>query len=73
MPEDSRIPTELYHVEGDPREQRNLAAERPEVAAELKAHLPRLESGWQPGGAQAGMSPEEQAMLEDRLRELGYL
>ena len=73
VPEDSRIPTELYHLGTDPREQRNLGAERPDVAAELKAHLSRLESGWQPGGAQAGMSPEEQAMLEDRLRELGYL
>jgi arylsulfatase A-like enzyme len=73
VPEDARIPTELYHLAEDPLERKNLFPERPEVAEELKAHLARLESGWQPGALQATMSPEEQAILEDRLRELGYL
>jgi len=73
VPEDPRIPTELYHLAVDPEERRNLIAERPDVATELKSHLPRLEAGWEVGGKAAGMSPEEQAMLEDRLRELGYL
>ena len=73
VPEDPRIPTELYHLTEDPLEKENLFSRRRDVAEELKSHLARLESGWQPGAQQATMSPEEQAILEDRLRELGYL
>ena len=73
VPEDPQIPTELYHLTEDPLERQNLFSKRPDVAEELKSQLSRLESGWQPGALQATMSPEEQAILEDRLRELGYL
>lgn len=73
VPDDPRIPTELYHLKEDPLETKNLSAERPEVAAGLKAYLKHLQSDDRPQEPHQGMSPEEQAALEKRLRELGYL
>jgi arylsulfatase A-like enzyme len=73
VPKDARIPTELYHLKTDPFETKNLIADHPEVAADLKAYLPRLESDSVSEGPIAEMSTEEQSLLEQRLRELGYL
>jgi len=72
VPEDPRIPTELYRLEEDPLERKNLAATRPEVVAELKNHLLRLEEEAQPEKSEQG-SPEEEALLKKHLRSLGYL
>ena len=37
----TRFEPELYNVLNDPREERNLAAERPELAKELRASMDR--------------------------------
>ena len=60
---------ELYDLAADPREQRNLAAERPEVARELDAWLAERIANARPLGAAAELSAEERA----RLQALGYV
>jgi arylsulfatase A-like enzyme len=73
VPDDAKVPTELYHLTEDPSELNNLAGERPETVAELKAQLPAIQSAETSRATQAEMSPDEQAILERRLRDLGYL
>lgn len=69
------LPEELYDLEADPGERENLLAARPAVAGELRARLADLvasETQTVPMDA-AAYSAEEQEVLEDRLRDLGYL
>jgi len=73
VPEDPRIRPELYDLKGDPSELKDLFTTRPEVTAELQAHLSRIGGDGWPVEPHAGMTPEEQARVEKRLRELGYL
>jgi len=62
---------ELYDIDADPREQRNLSAERPELARALDAALAgRLASGRAPARATPATSTERD--LEE-LRALGYV
>ena len=69
------LPQELYDLESDPGETENLAADRPDLAAELEGRLSALMAYAAPEGAAAGTeyTPEEEQLLEERLRELGYL
>jgi arylsulfatase A-like enzyme len=69
------LPEELYDLETDPNERQNLAAERPDVAAEMKARLRVLIETETPEGPapETAYTPEEEELLEARLRELGYL
>jgi arylsulfatase A-like enzyme len=69
------LPEELYDLEADPRERENVLAARPAVAAELRARLTELvaiEARAVPTAAGA-YSAEEQEVLQERLRDLGYL
>ena len=69
------LPEELYDLEADPGERENLLAARPAVVAELRARLVDLvasEARAVPTDATA-YSAEEQEVLQDRLRDLGYL
>jgi choline-sulfatase len=61
---------ELYDLEADPGERRNLIHWRPDVADRLAPLLATRPSGLDEGGAKpAGLSDEE----EERLRALGYV
>jgi arylsulfatase A-like enzyme len=62
----------LYDVRSDPGETRDLAGERPQVAAEL---LDRLKRWWaETGGRDVDAAPiESNPDLRDRLKSLGYL
>jgi hypothetical protein len=63
---------ELYDLEADPGETRNLVDERPEVAALLKARLWRwMANGGPAAPAPAAVRVEDQA--EEQLRSLGYV
>jgi arylsulfatase A-like enzyme len=73
VPDDPMVRTELYHLQADPSERRNLIGERPDVALDLQSYLSLLLTDGRPSGSDADMSSEEQAMLEKRLRELGYI
>jgi arylsulfatase A-like enzyme len=70
-----QLPEELYDLESDPDESENLAADRPDLAAELGERLSALMQFDALGGAAAdtAYTPEEEKLLEARLRELGYL
>lgn len=72
-PQNRQIPEELYYLPDDPRERRNLAARRPDIAAELRHRIEALQHG--PLAASPGlvMSEEERALIEKRLTDLGYM
>jgi arylsulfatase A-like enzyme/Flp pilus assembly protein TadD len=65
---------ELYDLSKDPRETRNLYAEKPEVAQDLRKQLARLIKKYSPskGGTTAQESPLDPALAE-RLKSLGYV
>lgn len=66
---EAREPVKLYDLAADPLETRNVAAERPDVVADLRARVDRFL-----GGAGAGeLAGDEDAELEEQLRALGYL
>jgi arylsulfatase A-like enzyme len=69
------LPEELYDLERDPDERENLAAGRPDVAADLRARLSGLmqTDAAEASAVETAYTPEEEALLEARLRELGYL
>ena len=64
---------ELYELDQDPKELKNVAAERPAVASALKSKLAALEKSSSDGGFQAKaahrLTPEELA----KLASLGYV
>jgi len=70
-PENPSIPEELYDLETDPREKRNLALEQPTLLAELREQLRTAQNGH--GGGAVRMSAEEEALVKDRLEALGYI
>ena len=72
-PQNPSLPQELYHLPSDPQERQNVAIRRPDIVALLRQRIESLQQG--PIAANPGqvMSPEEQAQLEKRLVELGYM
>jgi len=66
-----KLEPELYDLESDPHELRNLAAERPETVERLRARLDQLiaEAPSKPADAQLAM--DEQTLAE--LQALGYV
>jgi arylsulfatase A-like enzyme len=69
--------SELYDLEGDPGEHRDLAAERPERAAELRGLLQRVLAERRQLGRRLGLEPSRPAQLDperqESLRALGYV
>jgi arylsulfatase A-like enzyme len=62
----------LYDLEFDPGEQRNLAAERPELVAELERAVDDRQALAR-GGPVPEAAPELDAEAREHLRDLGYL
>jgi arylsulfatase A-like enzyme len=71
----AELPEELYDLEGDPEERKNLAAERSDVTTDMRERLAALMEGEVPvePTKETVYTPEEEAVLEARLKELGYL
>jgi arylsulfatase A-like enzyme len=69
------LPEELYDLESDPDEEENVVARLPEVAADLRGRLGELMRETSPAepSDETAYTPEEQELLERRLRDLGYL
>lgn len=72
-PHNDELPQELYDLQVDPKETRNLAAERPDVCQEMRALVERFRSA-----AAAPVDPfvidaAQERAAERRLRELGYI
>jgi arylsulfatase A-like enzyme len=69
------LPEELYDLASDPDERVNLAAQRSDVTADMRARLTAVmqaDDAAEPA-ADTAYTAEEEALLEARLRELGYL
>jgi arylsulfatase A-like enzyme len=71
-PENPEVDPELYDLLADPEEQRNLVTSNPDLAFRLRTDLERLSSENAPTGTER-MSAEEEAVMRDRLEQLGYL
>jgi arylsulfatase A-like enzyme len=71
----AELPEELYDLESDPDEQQNLAADLSDVTADMRAWLAMLMQAEAPTepAPETAYTPEEEALLEARLKELGYL
>ncbi len=69
----------LYRLNGSapPDEKHSLYARHPEVVGELESFLQRVAASVSPAGSDAttgsGMTVEEEAVVEQHLRDLGYL
>ena len=70
-PEAPDVAAELYDLAADPRERRNVAALHPDVTRALDARIVAVERT--SAGEVAALSAQEQATIERRLRELGYV
>ncbi len=76
-PQNPDIPEELYHLLSDPHERRNLTKSRGTQAEELKRELaskslpePIMSTTLRSGDE---MSDDEKSVMEERLKQLGYL
>ena len=74
-PDNPSIPQELYDLEADPLERRNLAHQQPGLLQELRLQLEQLQDGQTETASPAAqrMSREEEEMVRRRLESLGYL
>ncbi|HXV63045.1 MAG TPA: sulfatase-like hydrolase/transferase, partial [Vicinamibacteria bacterium] len=63
---------ELYDVERDPGESRNLLSEKPEIAAELASRLAQLEEAFRRGQSDEDRSVVDAETLR-KLQSLGYV
>jgi arylsulfatase A-like enzyme len=62
----------LFDLEADPREEHNLAAEMPELAAELQARVAALRRGYEALALETGTA-EPDAEARALLEKLGYI
>jgi len=72
-PQNPSLPQELYHLPSDPNERRNVATQRPEIVSLLRQRIESIQQGPVAANPGQAMSPEEQAQIEKRLVELGYM
>jgi arylsulfatase A-like enzyme len=72
-PQNPQLTEELYHLPSDPQERQNLASRRPDVVALLRQRIEAIQQGPVAPNPGQVMSPEEQAQIEKRLVELGYM
>lgn len=65
----------LYKLNGgqEPDEKRNLYNRYPEVAQKLQAYIDQIQAGGIEPDPGSGMTGEEEAIVEQHLRDLGYL
>ena len=63
---------ELYALDADPGETRDLSAAEPERTAELRARLAGWRASFTPA-ATNGAAPELDAEIRRRLHDLGYI
>lgn len=72
-PQNPQIAEELYALPADPRERHNLASHRPDITATLRQRIEALQQGPLAPSPGLLMSAEEQALIEKRLTDLGYM
>lgn len=69
------LPEELYDLEADPAEEHNVIDLQPRAADEMRARFYQVTAGYgeEPQDEGAEYSPEELALIEQRLQDLGYI
>jgi arylsulfatase A-like enzyme len=70
-PDDPSVPRELYDLEADPREQRNLATSQPTLLTSLDEQLTSIQN--EKTSTAVRMSADEEALIKGRLEALGYV
>jgi len=73
VPQNPRLPEELYFLRDDPRERRNLSTRRADMAKTLRGRIEALQQGAIAPDPGVVMSDEEKAAIEKRLTDLGYM
>lgn len=71
-PWNGKVEPELYDLEQDPGETRNLAAERADIVDQLKAEILAIQSG-SDGEGETAMAAADMEIVKKRLEDLGYL
>lgn len=72
-PQNPQLAEELYHLPSDPHERHNVASRRPDEVAMLRQRIEAIQHGPIAPNPEQVMTPEEQAQIEKRLVELGYM
>jgi arylsulfatase A-like enzyme len=72
-PQNPQLAEELYHLPSDPHERHNVASRRPDEVAMLRQRIEAIQHGPIAPNPGQVMTPEEQAQIEKRLVELGYM
>lgn len=72
-PHNPKLPVELYNLAADAGETHNLAAERPDLCAELRAVAEAIAAHAPQPATTVALSAEDQARIEQQLRDLGYI
>ncbi|MCX6572345.1 MAG: sulfatase-like hydrolase/transferase [Candidatus Aminicenantes bacterium] len=72
-PVDPEAPTELYDLRADPEERVNLARRKPDIAVRLKKEANVLAEALRSAVPGEEPSAEDQTVLAETLRSLGYL
>lgn len=73
-PENDELPQELYDLHDDPGETRNLAGERPEVCAALRALAREFASDvLEMPPEEIELSADDERRVQEHLRNLGYI
>jgi arylsulfatase A-like enzyme len=79
-PFNEKIPPELYDLENDPLEKRNIFHKQPKIAAKLKQKIIEIQSQKPKKGTEEENEPlytkytkKEEEMIKERLRKLGYI
>lgn len=68
----SNIPDELYDLEKDPDEQKNIATDQPEIAQQLRQELEAIQKADEKEEERT-LSKEAEEELKKRLKAFGYL
>ncbi len=72
-PHNARLPVELYDLVADPGETQNIADSRPDLCAELRAVADAIAPNAAEQSKTVAVSAEDQARIEQQLRDLGYI
>lgn len=71
-PTDRRVKPRLYSLPADPLERRNVIQQYPEVVAEMRQIIDQETAAVGTGDESEPWTTEEESIVQDRLRDLGY-
>ncbi len=72
-PHNPELPEELYDLQADPAETRNLAASQPDLCRSLRTLADSFTTGAGISAVPVALAADDQQRIEQQLRDLGYL